>query len=155
MVFNENDTLILVLVIGIVWLGMLTFLVFRMIRHYNRLMTGVTKTGLRSILESMIGREEDLKKRQKELEEAIDRIDKEGMVHFQRLGIVRFNPFSDTGGSQSFSMAILDREDNGIVITSLYARTGNRWYIKEIQGGKGKELVLSKEEEAAIKKARV
>lgn len=155
MVFNENGTAILFLAIGIVWIGILTFLVFRMIRHYNRLTHGVTKTGLRDVLQSMIGREEDLKKRQTELERAIDRIDKEGTLHFQRLGIVRFNPFSDTGGSQSFSLAILDREDNGIVITSLYARTGNRWYVKEIQGGVGRELALSKEEESAIKKAHV
>jgi hypothetical protein len=39
-------------------------------------------------------------------------------------------------------------------MTSLYARSGNRWYVKEVVGGKGKELALSKEEESVIQKAQ-
>lgn len=139
---------------GIIWMAILTIVLVRMIRHYNRLTVGITKTGLREVLESMIHSDEHLKKRVGEIEEAIHRIEKDGTLHIQRLGIVRFNPFSDTGGSQSFSLAFLDAQDNGIVITSLYARTGNRWYVKEIHAGKGRDLELSKEEELAIRKAR-
>ena len=140
---------------GIIWMAIVTILLARMIRHYNRLTSGITKTGLREVLESMIGSDNNLKKRVGDIESAIHRVDKEGTLHIQRLGIVRFNPFSDTGGSQSFSLAFLDAQDNGIVITSLYARTGNRWYVKEIQTGKGRDLELSKEEEMAIRKAHI
>ncbi len=139
--------------IVIVWMTILTLFVFRMIGHYNRLTAGITKTGLRDVLESLLGREEHLKKQLGEIGERIARVEADGTVHIQRLGIVRFNPFSDTGGSQSFSLALLDAQENGIVITSLYARTGNRWYVKEIRDGKGKDLELSKEEQSAIKKA--
>jgi hypothetical protein len=52
-------------------------------------------------------------------------------------------------------MALLDGADNGVVMTSLYGRNGNRWYVKEIHSGKGKNLELSKEEETAIKQAKV
>ena len=142
MVFNENGVTMFFLVGSI-----------RMIRHYNQLTIGVTKTGLRDVLESMMGEGERLKAKTRQAEEQIARLIQDGHLHLQRFGIVHFNPFSDTGGSQSFSLAILDARDNGIVITSLYARTGNRWYVKEVRAGKGKDLALSKEEESAIKKA--
>lgn len=89
------------------------------------------------------------------LAQTITKLEEEEKTHFQKIGIVRFNPFSDTGGSQSFTMALLDKEDNGVVMTSLYARTGNRWYIKSIKDGSGKDVELSREEKAAIKQAKV
>lgn len=88
------------------------------------------------------------------LRQMIEWLQKDGALHMQRVGIVRFNPFSDTGGSQSFSIALLDGKDNGIVMTSLYARTGNRWYIKHIKNATCEDVELSKEEQLSIKKAR-
>lgn len=155
MVFNGSGITMVFVAGGIIWMAIVTILLARMIRHYNRLTSGITKTGLREVLESMIDSDNNLKKRVGDIDNAIHRVDKEGTLHIQRLGIVRFNPFSDTGGSQSFSLAFLDAQDNGIVITSLYARTGNRWYVKEIQAGKGRDLELSKEEEMAIRKAHI
>jgi hypothetical protein len=49
---------------------------------------------------------------------------------------------------------MLDKNDNGIVMTSLYARTGNRWYIKYIKAGSGLDVELSKEEKSAIKNTK-
>jgi len=73
--------------------------------------------------------------------------------HVQKIGIVRFNPFGDVGGNQSFSIAILNGKDDGIVITSLYLKDGNRLFAKPIKGGKS-EFNLSKEEVLAIKLAQ-
>ncbi len=154
MVFN-GSALILFIAGGIIWMTVLTVFVIRMTRHYNRLTSGITKTGLRDILETMIGNDEEFRKRIRDIERVIQKSNEEGQLHLQRLGIVRFNPFSDTGGSQSFSLALLDAQNNGIVITSLYARTGNRWYVKKVLAGKGWDLELSKEEESAIKKAHL
>ena len=71
----------------------------------------------------------------------------------QKVGIVRFNPFSEVGSDQSFSVAILDKNDNGIVMTSLYTREGNRVYAKPIKTGIS-EYLLSNEEKSAIEKAK-
>jgi Protein of unknown function (DUF4446) len=71
---------------------------------------------------------------------------------FQRVGLVRFNPFEDTGGNQSFALALLDAEGNGWVLSSLHARNGTRMYAKAIRGGRS-EGALSDEENAAIKQA--
>jgi hypothetical protein len=71
---------------------------------------------------------------------------------FQRVGLVRFNPFEDTGGNQSFALALLDAEGNGWVLSSLHARSGTRVYAKSISGGRS-DGALSEEEAAAIRQA--
>ncbi len=67
----------------------------------------------------------------------------------QKVGIIRFNPFHSTGGDQSFCLALLDRGNNGVVITSLHANDMTRMYTKPVQGGTS-EIQLSREEEKAI-----
>ena len=69
----------------------------------------------------------------------------------KKVSIVRFNPFQDTGGDQSFSIALLDSHDNGLVISSLYTREGTRIYSKPIERGVSK-YPLSKEEKEALDK---
>jgi hypothetical protein len=71
-------------------------------------------------------------------------------LHFGRLGLVRFNTqFDDTGGNQSFALAILDANNDGFVITSLHSRTGTRLYAKAVFGGES-ELTLGAEEAQAV-----
>jgi len=82
----------------------------------------------------------------------VENLKKEIKFPIQKFGLIRFNPFSDIGGDQSFSIALLDGRGNGLVITSLYAREGNRVFAKPIE--KGNSIYpLSKEEKEAIKKA--
>lgn len=69
----------------------------------------------------------------------------------QKAGVVRFNPFGDVGGNQSFAIALLDKCLNGVMILSLYSRDGVKVYSKQITEGKSAEYKLSKEEEEAIK----
>ncbi|MCX6721164.1 MAG: DUF4446 family protein [Candidatus Staskawiczbacteria bacterium] len=70
----------------------------------------------------------------------------------QKIGIVRFNPFNEMGGNQSFVIALLDDKNNGFVISSLFVKDGNRVYAKNIKQGKSDHL-LSKEEVEAINRA--
>ena len=138
-----------------VWLIVLSIVTTRMLSHYNRLTRGVTSVGLRDVLESLMKSDQAAQSRFRSIDDSIKLLIQDGARHIQRIGIVRFNPFSDTGGAQSFSLAIVDSGDNGIMMTSLYARNGNRWYVKEIVGGRGKGVELSREEESAIKHARI
>jgi hypothetical protein len=73
-------------------------------------------------------------------------------ITIQKTGIVRFNPFSDMDGNQSFIIALLDGENNGFVISSLFVKEGNRVYTKEIKAGVS-DHKLSKEESEAINRA--
>ena len=71
---------------------------------------------------------------------------------FQRVGLVRYNPFEDTGGNQSFALAMLDAKGAGWILSSLHARQGTRFYAKAVKAGRS-ETSLSEEEQAAIKQA--
>ncbi|MDO8451651.1 MAG: DUF4446 family protein [bacterium] len=154
MVLNGSQIFIIVSGIFLFWISLVTVFVIRMTRHYNRLTDGISKTGLKDILTNVLDTQRGLKEHILAIEHAVSDIRTDGGFHIQHVGLVRFNPFSDTGGSQSFTVALLDGHDNGLVMTSLYARTGNRWYVKEVREGKGRELELSKEEQSAIKKAQ-
>jgi hypothetical protein len=70
----------------------------------------------------------------------------------QRIGIVRFNPFEETGGNQSFVLALLDGDANGVLVTSLHARAGTRVYLRTVIGGRC-DVTLSTEENEALRQA--
>ena len=93
-----------------------------------------------------------LEKKVEALSEEIKNLKKDSKFSVQKTGLVRYNPFQDLGGDQSFSIALLDGNNNGVVITSLYAREGNRVFAKSIEKGESK-YSLSGEEIEAIKKA--
>lgn len=67
---------------------------------------------------------------------------------FQRIGLVRFNPFEDTGGNQSFALTLLDHHGDGFVVSSLHARTGTRVYGKAISKGTSGTTLSAEENEA-------
>lgn len=71
----------------------------------------------------------------------------------QKVGVVRFNPFKDTGSDQSFAIALMDLSDNGLIISSLFTREGTRVYSKPLEKGKSK-YPLSEEEKHAIGQAQ-
>jgi len=95
----------------------------------------------------------DLEKSLEKISEELEKLKKENKFNVQKVGIVRFNPFKEIGGNQSFSAALLDGNDSGIVITSLYSREGNRVYGKPIKAGTS-DYLLSNEEKEAIEKAK-
>lgn len=71
----------------------------------------------------------------------------------RKVGLVRYNPFSDAGGDQSFALAMLDEHKNGVVISSLYGREMNRVYAKRVEVGQCKKHQLTEEEKKAIEEA--
>jgi hypothetical protein len=70
----------------------------------------------------------------------------------QHVGLVRYNPFQDTGGDQSFALALLDKQGDGVVISSLHSRTMTRFYAKPIKAGIA-VVSLSEEEVKAVQQA--
>jgi hypothetical protein len=80
-------------------------------------------------------------------------LESSGRHHYARQGLVRFSPFEDTGGNQSFALALLDESDDGLVISSLHSRTGTRIYAKAVSNGKA-DATTSPEETQAIDQAR-
>jgi len=140
--------------ITLVWLSILTYLLFRVKTRFDRLATDAEHETLSAILDRLLSSSDEAKKAISRIDASLEALSVDGESHFQKLGIVRFNPFADTGGSQSFTMAFLDALNTGFVMTSLYARTGNRWYIKQVKAGIGDTVPLSKEEQLAVDSAK-
>jgi hypothetical protein len=68
------------------------------------------------------------------------------------LGLVRFDAFDDTGGGQSFALALIDDDGDGVILTSLHSRQTTRVFVKDIRGGVA-DVPLSGEEERALREA--
>ena len=125
----------------------------RMLLQYQRLVRGGAGGNLEELLdrqlemsEATVARVDELEGQQTELREAMRRT-------IQRVGLVRFNPFSDTGGDQSFSIALLDGEGDGLVVSSLFSRNDTRVFAKPVQRGQSK-YHLTEEEQQAISLAQ-
>lgn len=104
-------------------------------------------------LKEVLSQFKDLEINFEKLSEEFENLKKENQLSIKKIGLVRFNPFKEIGGDQSFSVALLDDNDSGIVITSLYSREGNRVYGKSIKGGQS-EYLLSAEEKQAMQIAK-
>ncbi len=136
------------------WLGILSFLLIRLTSHYTALTKNTDKKDLLSVLNALLAKsklnESGLQALKEELKEQIT----QNRAHYQRFGFKRFNPFSHTGGDQSFILALLDENDNGFVISSLHSRENTRLYAKKIQSGSAPDQILSKEEKEVIASAK-
>ncbi|PIS08947.1 hypothetical protein COT75_03730 [Candidatus Beckwithbacteria bacterium CG10_big_fil_rev_8_21_14_0_10_34_10] len=150
----EINTVIILLGLIFLWLVFLSFFLIKTARHYRYLISKVKKGDLKVILEEILRRVDKQGKDLESLGERLTKEEKKALKSLQQVGFVRFNPFSDTGGDQSFCLSLLDGEDNGIVLSSLHSRGQTRVYGKAVAKAKGKEAPLSKEEEETIKKAK-
>ena len=144
------------LVIIVVVLAVLVILLFRRTSALQTRLAGLTRGAEGGSLEAVLdahldkvfevaGRLDDVAARTAVLEAASRRA-------FARVGLVRYNPFEETGGNQSFAMALLDADSNGWVLSSLHARSGTRVYAKTVTAGRS-DAALSDEESAAIRQA--
>lgn len=137
----------------LVWLLILSFLYWFALRHYLRLTKEVKGVDLQKILEAYLKWAGENTENINELRNRLDRVEKDGFFHIQRVGLVRFNPFKDAGGDQSFALALLDHRGSGIVISSLHGRDVTRMYGKPVKEGKEGGYELSDEEKEAVEKA--
>lgn len=84
-----------------------------------------------------------------ELQPRLDHAERVANMSAHKIGFIRFNPFHDTGGDNSFVLVLLDAENTGVMISSLFAREGVRIYGKAINRGRSK-YQLSEEERSAL-----
>ncbi|HAI73989.1 MAG TPA: DUF4446 domain-containing protein [Candidatus Moranbacteria bacterium] len=103
--------------------------------------------------ELLLEQAKNLKNLDKDIQELFNisnKINALALKSLHKFAVVRFNPFKDTGGNQSFSIALLDGKNNGLTITALYTREGTRVYAKSIANKDSKTFPLTDEEKQAI-----
>jgi hypothetical protein len=142
------------LIITAIWLMILTILILRLASNFNTIFHKANKESITTILDKLVKDRELARKDIDSLFQRINKLEDLSQAFIQKIGLIRFNPFSDTGGDQSFILALLDNDKSGIVISGLYARSGMRWYVKRIKKSQGIDHELSIEEQKAIDSAK-
>ncbi len=138
--------------VALFWFLALTVAAFWLSRFLNRLTKGAKEKELVKILEKILTDSAANSEGLKEVRKQIVRIEEDSVSHIQKVGLVRFNPFSEVGGDHSFSVALLDFGGTGVVVTSIHTRDRTRVYAKVIKKGKS-EVELSSEEKKALVEA--
>ena len=121
-------------------------------RFFGRLSSGVKTGNLKRVLDKILENQTKTGLGLANLEREVKKLEEEGTLHVQNVGLVRFNPFRETGGDHSFSLALLNAKNTGIILTSLHTRERTRVYIKAVKKGKS-EYEFSQEEKKALSKA--
>lgn len=122
-------------------------------RRLESLTRGGDESSLEDVLESHLDRVRQVVRDVESVSARTTSVERDLVGAFSRVGLVRFNPFEgDTGGNQSFALALLDGRGDGFVVSSLHARAITRMYAKSVTGG-ASEAALSEEEGEALRQA--
>ncbi|NLW08618.1 MAG: DUF4446 family protein [Firmicutes bacterium] len=154
MFLDENLFLLLLIiqVLGVIILLAIGWRLRNLIRQYRRLLTGKGEINLEEVLMSLGERTKRLEERLSLVEEELARNREEALGYLQKWSLMRYKAFANTGGEQSFSLVILDRKGDGVVLSSIYGREESRVYAKAIKNGKS-SYPLSEEEEQVLARA--
>lgn len=145
--FFINIFLILLVII-------LTFLVVKNNKDYIKFMKKIGNgNNIDEMLKTYIQDVKEIKRDNSEIKAYYTKLDDDISSCIQKAGILRYNAFRDVGGDLSFAMALLDREDNGIVLNGIYGSESSNIYAKPIKKGQS-TYQLSDEEKYAIELAQ-
>lgn len=122
-------------------------------RKFDRFMRGKDAESLEDTILSCIEKNEQIDQMNQLLREDNIGLRKNQRITYQKMGMVKYNAFREMSGDLSYALALLDQEENGFIINSVYAKEGGYSYIKEIVKGES-SILLSEEEKAALEKAK-
>ena len=155
--FLRSDTFLLIL-IGVVLITFVLYIstVIKLSKLRKSYAGFMKKLGngeqLDEIMKQYIRNVEEVKAKNEEIISYCKRLDDHIGKCTQKIGVVRYNAFKDTGSDLSFTLAMLNEYNDGVVLNGIYARDMSNIYAKPIENGKSK-YVLSDEEKEAIDKA--
>lgn len=131
-----------------IWVISLQLRFNRLVSQFNRILADSDGGTLEDALNRYLNRLDDTSEQVKELDELCRTVEKRVQHAIQRIGVVRFNPFADTGSDQSFAVALLDLNGTGIILSSLFSRASTRIFAKPVVGGKSTHALTDEEREA-------
>ena len=119
----------------------------------SSLARGVDNQSLEEIIHKYYEKVDQADIRVNQMNKKLEVMDERLLKCVQKVGVVRYNAFDDTGGELSFSIALLDDQHNGFIITSIYGRSNSAMYAKPVKKGKA-SYALSAEEMQALDRAK-
>lgn len=142
--------------LGITILILLALIVFininlklsKMNKRYEKMMKGMEGNNLESLLLSHIAEVHQALNEVEKLSNECLRLDKITKHTIQKVGMVRFNAFEDTGSDLSYAVALIDSNNNGVVMSSIFGRSESRVYAKPIVNGQSSYFLTDEEKQA-------
>ena len=121
-------------------------------KRYEAFMSGKNAASLEDTLvkrlnqvDDLIASDEDTKRK---VQMVLDHLDNT----YQKVGLVKYDAFNEMGGKLSFSLALLNRKNDGFIINAMHSREGCYIYMKEVDRGQT-DVVLGNEEQEALEQA--
>ena len=155
--FINTDIFLLVLSLLVIIFIIITIILMAMLnktkKHYKNFIKKLGNgTNIEEDLETFMHKVDRVEKQNLEIVEYCKNLDKDLEGCIQKIGIVRYNAFKDTGSDLSFALALLDENNNGVVLNGIYSREMSNIYAKPVEQGKS-SYTISEEEKTAIEKA--
>jgi len=151
---DNIELIIIVALIIISILGIVNFTeMYKIKKRYKIFKNGTNNDNMEVLLKKYIEKAKEIEVINTYLEKEITSIKTKMLDNIQKIGIVKYDAFSDMSSNLSFSVALLDGNDNGIILTELYSRNTSTVYIRKIEKGLC-DIELSNEEKEAIEKAQ-
>lgn len=145
--------LLIINVITLIGLFTCIFKISGMKKKYKNFMIKIGNgKNIEEDLENYMYRVERVERRNAEIDEYLKIMNKDLSKCIQKVGIVRYNAFKDTGSDLSFALALLDENNDGVVLNGIYSREISNIYAKPVESGKS-NYTISEQEQEAINKA--
>jgi len=153
MPINLNIIILGIVIIFLIWLAIIQIKLFSLKQRLLLFFRGTQVNDLETILTNQAKQLKSYERAITVLADLGENLNQKANASIHKVSILRFNPFDrEVGSDQSFSIALLNDQNNGLVISSIYTRDGCRVYAKPIHQTKS-QYPLSKEEVEAIAKA--
>ena len=145
-------SLIVIIILLIIWQLVLTLKYLKLRKKYDTYMQCSDGRSMEQKIDEFYNEFNAINAAIKGLGKELNELERKNMRNFNKVGFVRFSAFAEVGSDLSFAIALMDSNNNGFVLNSIYGRDDNRFYAKPLEDGKS-EYRLSEEEELAIRRA--
>ena len=115
---------------------------------YEKFLGGSSKNTMEAILLDYYSQAKSIDERYGDIQKDISKIEKDMESCLQKVSIVRYNPFKETGGNLCYALAMLNKKNNGVLLNSIYSRDGSYSYGKAVVNGKTEHNLSAEEQEA-------
>lgn len=155
----QNIETVLLVIVALLVVTALSFILLnikltKVLKRYRDLTRGMDNVNMEELLGEYMSTLKDVLHREEELTQRVLHLEEEDKKVIKKIGHLRYDAFEGSGGELSFSLALLNSEDSGVVVTSLYGREENRVYLKPIVQG-ASNFHLSPEELKVLESAKM
>lgn len=156
-IMNQNAAFIMIGIAGVAILELILIIILfaklgGVKNRFKKMMRGANNKSLETMLEDYLQKVEKIELDSSDAVSKINKLDANLKNCIQKVGVVRYKAFEDVGSDLSFSIALLDEKNDGVMLTGIYGRMESTTYAKPIDKGISR-YDLSEEELQALNEA--